>query len=189
LRSGNKTYTIRTLPAGSEYLLDLTEYSGTMYVSVSASGEDKVYIYQDPVGQLSGEPGRMPAPAQVLHVRKPDYLSFSNSAQFIVAEHGREFSVYDIENELVYHYTSRHRLDRPQSHASWMDGDRLTYVSSGKTLIFDYDNANQQLLVKSDPRYMPAFTPNYKLMFGLAPGPAKGQLELNRTWLLTPPDR
>lgn len=189
LRSGGQTYTIRTLPAGSRYLLDLTRYGGTMYVAVSASRENKVYIYKDPAAQVAAEPGRKPVPAQVLHVTDPDYLSFSNNAQFIVAEHGTEFGVYDIENEQAYHYVSPHKLDKPQVHASWMDGDRLTYVSAGKVLIFDYDDANQQLLVGADARYLPAFTPDYKSMYDFAPGPAIGQLNLDRTWLLTPADR
>lgn len=189
LQAGSKTYAIRTLPAGGDYLVDLTEYSGTMYVAVSSSHVDKVYIYKDPAGQLADEPGRKPATAQVLHVPKPDYLSFSNSAQFIVAEHDRNFGVYDIENELAYNYKSPHPLDKPQAHASWMDGNRLTYVSRGQILIFDYDDSNRQLLVKADPRYLPAFTPDYKSMFELAPGTAKGQLDLNRTWLLIPADQ
>ncbi|HVX57849.1 MAG TPA: PEGA domain-containing protein [Candidatus Saccharimonadales bacterium] len=189
LRVGSKTYTIHNFPAGSPYLVDLTEYSGDLYVTASAANENKVYIYKDPIGQLTANPGRLPAPIQVLHVTAPNYLSFSDSAQFIVAENGTEFGVYDIENEQAYHYTSSHPLDAPQPHATWMDGDRLMYVSGGKLLMFDYDNANQQVLVNADSRFEPAFTPDFKFLYNLAPAPAAGQVDLDRTSLLTPADQ
>ena len=75
-----------------------------------------------------------------------------------------------------------------------MDGDRLTYVSGGKMLIFDYDNTNRQVLIPADGRYEPAFTPDYKSVYTLSPAAvtakeSKGSLDLDRTWLLAPADR
>ncbi len=189
LRIGSKTSLIRSFPAGDTYLLDLTEYSGTLYVTVGASSENKVYIYKDPVGQLADNPNHALVPAQILHVTAPNYLSFSNSAQFIVTENATEFAVYDIENKEVYHYHSAYALDAPQVHASWMDGDRLTYVSAGKLVVFDYDNANRQVLVSADSRYLPAFTPNFKFVYTLSPAPVAGQLDMDRTSLLSPADQ
>ncbi len=189
LGTGSKNYVIRSFPAGSNYLLNLTEYSGKLYVAASASSENKVYIYRDPVAQLNAYKGRSPAPAQVLHVTDPDYLSFSDNAQFIVAEHSTEFGVYDIENKEVYHYSSPYPLDPPQPHAGWMDGDRLTYVSGGKAVIFDYDNANRQILISADSHYEPAFTPDFKFVYVLTPNSAPGQLDMDKTSLLSPTDQ
>lgn len=189
LRIGDKTSIIRTLPAGTTYLLDLAKYDGDMYVAAGAVNENKLYIYKDPVGQLNANPGRALAPLQVLRVTAPDYLSFSDSAQFIVIEHANEFSVYDIENELSFHYYSPFTLDPPQTHADWMDGNRLTYVSGGKLAIFDYDNANRQTLVPASSQYKPAFTPNFKFLYTVAPAAVNGQSELYQTPLLTPADQ
>jgi hypothetical protein len=189
LRTGSKTSVIRIFPAGSTYLLDLTEYSGSLYAAVSATSQDKLYIYKDPVGQLAANPRSALVPAQVLHVTSPNYLSFSDNAQFIVVENAAEFGVYDIENETAYHYTSSHALDAPQTHASWMDGDRLAYVSGSKLLVFDYDNANQQVLVAADSHYEPAFSPNYKFVYNLAPAATAGQLDLDQTSLLSTADQ
>jgi PEGA domain-containing protein len=189
LRAGGKSTTIRSFPAGSAYLLNLTEYGGTLYVAASASSENKVYIYKDPIAQLDADHGRAPAPAQVLHVTAPNYLSFSDNAQFIVAENLTEFGVYDIENKEAYHYVSLHPLDPPQPHAEWMDGDRLTYVSGGKMVIFDYDNANRQIMMAADGHYEPAFTPDYKFAYTIAPNTNPGQLDLYKTPLLTPADQ
>ncbi len=188
LRIGDKTSVIRTFPAGTTYLLDLTKYDGDMYVTTGASSENKVYIYKDPTGQLSANANHALVPAQVLRVSAPNYLSFSDSAQFIVTENGTEFAVYDIENETGYHYTSPFVLDAPQTHANWMDGNRLTYVSNGKLVLFDYDDANRQALVGAASQYEPAFTPNYKFLYTLAPT-ATGQFDLNQTSLLTPADQ
>lgn len=188
LRIGDKTSIIRTFPAGTTYLLDLAKYSGDMYVATGASSENKLYIYKDPTGQLSANPNHALVPSQVLHVTSPDYLSFSDSAQFIMIEHGSEFATYDIENEAAYHYNSPFGLDPPQVHATWMDGNRLTFVSDGKLVIFDYDNANRQILVPAASQYEPAFTPNYKFLYTLAPT-ATGQFDLNQASLLAPADQ
>lgn len=189
LQIGSKTSLIRSFPAGTTYLVDLTEYSGSLYVTTGASSENKVYIYKDPVGQLAANPNRALTPAQVLHVTAPNYLSFSNSAQFIVTENGTEFGVYDIENKMAYHYIASKPLDAPQAHATWMDGDRLTYVSGGKTVIFDYDNTNQQTLTSAGSQYLPAFTPDYKFIYTLAPAATAGQFDMNQTSLLVPADQ
>ncbi|HVV25909.1 MAG TPA: PEGA domain-containing protein [Candidatus Saccharimonadales bacterium] len=190
LRSGGNTYPIRSFAAGSTYLLDLTKYDGTLYVTAGASGESKIYIYKDPIGQLNNLPHNAVYPIQVLHVDQPNYLSFSNNAQFVVAENGTQFGVYDIENTKGYNFTSQSPVDAPATHATWMDGDRLTYVSGGKLIIFDYDDTNQQTLVAASPSYLPAFAPDFKFVYTLAPSAtAAGQENLDQTALLTPADQ
>lgn len=189
LRIGSQTSTIRTLPAGTSYLVDLTKYSGVMYVAAGDTGGSKVYIFKDPVGQLAAQPGQAVVPAQVLHVPQPNYLSFSANAQFIVAENGSQFGVYDIENTRGYNYSTAQPLDTPQAHATWMDGDRLTYVSGGKLSVFDYDGTNQHSLMGASSSYLPAFTPDYKNVYSMVPGAVAGQFELAQTSLLAPADR
>jgi hypothetical protein len=184
---GSTTIDIRTLPRSANYLVDLTKYSNTMYVVAGASSEDKVYIYRDPSGQLQADPHHVAVPTQILRVTNPNYLSFSNNAQFIVAENGTQFSVYDIENKLRYNYTSTAPLDAPQSHAGWMDGDRLTYLSKGKLVVADYDNTNHQQLVTASSNYSPFFAPDYKYVYILAPS-LNGQYSLNQMALLTTAD-
>lgn len=189
LRIGSQTSTIRNLPAGTSYLVDLTKYSGVMYVAAGDTGGSKVYIFKDPAGQLAAQPGQAVVPTQVLHVPQPNYLSFSANAQFIVAENGSQFGVYDIENTRGYNYSAAQPLDPPQAHATWMDGDRLTYISGGKLSVFDYDGTNQHSLMGASSHYLPAFTPNYKNVYALVSGAVAGQFELSQTSLLAPVDR
>jgi hypothetical protein len=188
LAIADKTYKVRILPAGSMYLLDLAKYSGDMYVAAGASSGDKVYIYKDPVDQLAKLPNHAVVPSQVLHVEQPNHLSFSASAQFIVAENGTRFGVYDIENEKGFNYSVKDPLDPPQVHANWMDGNRLTYVSGGRVVIYDYDATNRHVLVSASPAYIPGFGPDFKYLYVLAPAQTPGQVDLNQTPLLTATD-
>jgi hypothetical protein len=188
LKTGDKTSLIRSLPSGTTYLVDLTKYSGTMYVAAGDTAGSKVYIFKDPVAQLAALPNQAVVPTQVLHVAQPNYLSFSPNTQFIVTSNGNYFGVYDIENDKGYNYTTAEPLDAPQVSAGWMDGDRLTYVSGGKLVVFDYDNTNHQTLMAANSRYLPAFAPDYKNAYVLAPG-SGSQIDLTQTSLLTAADR
>jgi hypothetical protein len=189
LTTSSNTYTIASLPASNgDYLLNLTTYSGTLYVAVGSTTGSYVYIYQDPISQLQSTPGQLLAPSWVLHVNDPNYLSFSDNAQFIMTENNDNYAVYDIQNSLGYLYSDPKKpLDSPQIHASWMDGDRLIYISHGKIDIQDYDNNNQQTLVPASPAFVPAFSPNYDYMYSLGID-SSGQYQLNSTPLLTPSD-
>ena len=181
-----QTNVVRSLPAGTTYILNLTKYSGTFYFAIGAASENKVYVYKDPIGQINAGVVRVPVPAQVLHVDSPNYLGFSSNAQFIVAENGQQFGVYDIENKHGYNYKTSQALDAPQAHASWMDGNRLNYVSGGKLLVFDYDYTNSQTLMAANPVYLPFFAPDYQHLYSLAPGIVAGQISLTQTALLIP---
>ncbi len=188
LKTGNRTSLIRSLPSGSAYLLDLTKYANKMYVVAGATNQSKVFIYRDPVGQLNAQPENAVSPIQVLHVEQPNYVSFSRNAQYIVAENGSHFGVYDIENKNGFNYIVPFKPEVPNTHADWMDGNRLTYVSGGKLIIFDYDSTNSEMLMTANSAYLPAFAPDYKYVYDLASGSIGGQYYLTQTALLAPGD-
>ncbi len=153
---------IRTFTANSNYLLNINDYSGSLYVTAGAVVDNKIYVYKDPLTQLRLQPTHPVVPIQVLHVTNPDYLSFSPNSQYVVAEHANQFAIFDIENRNGYDYNLSPGLDKPQIHASWMNDSHLTYVANGKTLVFDYDGANQQALASASANYLPFFAPDYK---------------------------
>lgn len=187
LNSGAKTWNIRQFSAGSSYVVDLTKYSGDMYVAAGSAVDNKVYIYKDPVGQLDSG-AKTPGPVQVLHVDGVNFLSFSSSAQFIAAQNGNHFGVYDIENKAGYNYVTGDPLDPPQTHANWMDGNRLMYVSNGRLVMFDYDVQNWQVLGSSLPEYKAAFGPDFENLYLISPA-ANGRFALTETSLLSSADR
>lgn len=184
LKSANVTYTIRSLPISSNYLLDLTTYSGSLYVAAGASSDNAVYVYEDPIGQLTNLPNQKPLTSWILHVDQPNYLSFSNNAQFIMTENANSYAVYDIENKAGYVYKDPiYPLDSPQTNVSWMDGDRVTYVSGGKLIISEYDNNNTQSLFNASSSFIPAFSSDYKYIFTIGVN-ASGEYVLDKTSLV-----
>ncbi|MFI5270507.1 MAG: PEGA domain-containing protein [Candidatus Saccharimonadales bacterium] len=184
---GTQTTTIRQLPVSSSYLVDLTQYSGTLYVVGGSSSDNRLYIYQDPASQYQNQDGII-VPSQVLQIDNPNYVSFSDNAQFIVAENGTSFAIYDIENSKYYSYTTSPALDLPQQHAVWMDGDRLTYIGTNKMIVFDYDGTNQQTLMSANGGYIPEFSSNYKYVYTFSPLKSENKIELDRTPLAIPSD-
>jgi hypothetical protein len=187
LQVNEKDYQIRSVAADSKYLLDLTEYDREFYVVVGASSENKVYIYKDPARQIGANPFKSPVPTQVLRVSLPNFVSFSSSAQFIMIQNGQEFAVYDIELGDSYRYMARQPLDAPQVNATWMDGNRLTYVSKGMRVIFDYDYKNIREIGNSSALHRPVFAPDSRYSYGLVSNPA-GETNLTQTALRTPTD-
>ena len=185
----NGNYNITSLVNSGKFLLNLTSYSGVLYVAVGTTAGSDVYIYGDPIVQLQNTPNQALAPTWVLHVNQPNYLSFSDNAQFILTENNYNYASYDIENSLGYLYSDKNMpLDPPQQHVTWMDGDRTVYVSHGKVIMQDYDNNNQQTLVSAASQYVPAFNTNYHYMYTLSPANKANQYFLQSTPLLTPAD-
>jgi hypothetical protein len=191
LRQNGTDYPIRQVDASPPYLLDLTKYDNTLYAALGASGDNEVYIYQDPVGQQQRSLTHTMVPVSVLRVTTPNYLAFSSSAQFITIENGTQFAVYNAESDEKFTYTTTTPLDPGQAHAIWTDGNRLAMTSNGMLTVFDYDHTNQQSLVPADGRYLPFFDRNYKFVYALTAKGTKlaGNENLTSTSLLLPKDQ
>lgn len=189
LYDNERTYPIRQVAADTTYLLDMAGYKGRPYVVVSAASENAAYIYQDPARQLrSNDKLQVPAALRALRVDNPGYIGFSLNTQFIVAQGGTSFAVYDLHSKDGYRYTVDAPLDAPQVKATWMDGHRLNYISGGQLTVFDYDQRNQQTLVPAAAQYLPFYTPDYEEVFTIAQN-TQGVFELTRTSLLTEADQ
>ncbi len=183
ISNSGKTYFVRDLPLAQTYLLNMAGYNGDNYAVVGDSSENFVYIYKDPVSQATSGQNAKILPFRAMQINQPNYDSFSPTAQFIVVESGSNFAVYDIYNDNIYHYSVSSPIDAPQQHVSWMDGDRLYYISGGKITVVDYDNTNRQLLNSALPQYQVFFAPNFHSYFKLS-GVAGGKVELKQTSLL-----
>jgi hypothetical protein len=179
--------------ASAQYLLNFTQYNGDWYIAAGVSTDNKVYIYQDPQAQLKAEPNQALAPVAILKVNNPNSVTFSSNAQFIMAEGGTSFAVYDAQNEKSYAYTTDDPLDSPQQYAAWMDGDRIMYTSNGKVVVFDFDGSNEQTLVSALPALMPFFDSNYRFLYSYMSVPANGttsvEISLEATPMLIPKDQ
>ncbi|HJQ08818.1 MAG TPA: PEGA domain-containing protein [Candidatus Saccharimonadales bacterium] len=183
LRQGDRqAYTLRQLPTGTNYVLDLATYERTLYAAAGAASENRVFVYRDPFKPLAD---KQPAvPVHILKVANPTYTAFSISGRFVMAESGDRFAVYDAETDKNYAYQTKVALDTPQLHATWMDGFHLAYVGGGKLVVLDFDGANQQSLMPASAAYIPFFDPDYRAVYTITP-----QHALTNTPLLTPRDR
>jgi len=196
LQDNDKNYTIRSVNADPTYMLELTKYSGDWLLVAGAPSESRTYIYKNPQTMLDTQPKSALVPVQILKTENPNYVSFSDNTRFIVTENGQNFSVYDAEYDKKYAFTTKYPLDPEQTHAHWMDGSRLTYVSGGKIRVFDYDNTNGETLVGSDPATGSLFDRDYKVLYALENQTAKddsgkdvSQFVLTRTSLRTAQDQ
>lgn len=175
--------TVRRIPAGTSYVLDMAEYKGGLYLAAGAASENRVFLFRDPLDSLRRAPDEPLVPVQILKVGAPNHVSFSANKRFVVAENGDKFAVYDIEEDRGYVYQAAAASDAPGAHATWMDGFRLSYVSGGKLVVFDYDGTNARTLSAASPNYLPAFDHDYRYLYTI-----DGQNALTATALLTPED-
>lgn len=183
LDNGTNDYFVRDVPLSQTYLLNMANYSGNDYLVVGASSDSLVYLYQNPITQATATPKGKIEPFRAIRIASPNYDSFAPTAQFIMVESGTSFVIYDFYNQAVHSYTMTQPLDAPQTHAVWMDGDRLIYYSGGKLTVADYDNTNRQTLTSGLSNYQPFFAPDYHSYFSLVQGKT-GKIDLNQTSLI-----
>jgi hypothetical protein len=196
LREGDKTYVIRQVSSGTQYLLELAKYENAWYIVAGAPSEGRIYVYKNPAAVLQADPKAPLVPVQVLKAANATYVSFSDNARFVMAQGGQQFAVYDAETDRGYAYAMANQIDAGEEHAFWMDGHRMMFVSGGKALVFDFDNANREALSAADAAYRPFFDRDYKNLYTLntetvkmADGQETSQIVLSRTPLLTPQDQ
>lgn len=191
LWSKGKTYTVRELPAGSSYLVAAASYKGDSYVTAASSAGEDVYVYKNPLPQLQDEDVGAAVPTTVLKIDRPTFVSFSAGGRLLTAERGTRFVTYDNQYRHTFTFTMPQPIDAGQSHATWMDGARLQYVSNHQLYVFDFDGKNQQLLMPALNNHLVFYDPGFRRVYTLMPPKhaTAGQLALQSTWLLTKADR
>ena len=183
LNNSGKTYLVRYLPSSPTYLLNQASYNGNNYALIGASSDSFVYLYENPLGQATSGSSAKIVPFLAMKITAPNYDSFAPTAQFVMVENGTNFVIYDIYNNLIYHYSVTAPLDAPQTHVNWMDGNRLVFVSGGNINEADYDNTNRHTLTPALPQFNQFFAPDYHSYFAISQNKTGGA-ELYQTSLL-----
>ena len=196
---GGQTYTIRGVTISPTYILNLTQYNGAWYVVAGSPADSRTYVYKNPMQTVQTAPKglvELPAPVEVFTVPSPNFAAFSANAQLVMVENGTQVGVYDAQTNRAYAYHLVSPIDPPQPNVTWMDGNRLVYVSNGKVVVVDYDNTNHQVLNEADPSYSLLFDSSYKFLYTFgqmttkdATGAQTSQFSLNNTALLIPSDQ
>lgn len=168
IKDGDNTYTLRELPAGTTYLIDLARFNNHWYVVAGAASENKVYVYDNPLEVLKQKTPTASIPARTLRVNNPLKVAFSANARFISAQGDqKDFAVYDAETGRLYRYEVEADLD-PALPAQWMDGHRLSAVVGKRVLVFDFDGSNVQWLNGALSATYPQFDREYTAIYTLA---------------------
>lgn len=178
------SYTIKSLPTGKKYLLDIARYNNRWYTAMGTADEGKVYVLRDPLVPIRSDPPKRIISTSVLRLQDPQFVSFSQNARFLSVQSGAKFTVYDAEANRNYLFDTELPLEGVQK-ASWMDGHRLSLISEGVHNVFDFDGTNKQTLAASYASFQPYFNRDYNAVFTLAPSTGSQQgARLLRTPLL-----
>lgn len=166
-RQNTQDYVLRTVPASTNYLLDMAQFNGHFYIAAGSPADGHTYIYKDPINYFTRVPARSPLPIRVLIEEGTQYVSFSTIARFISVQAGGRFAVYDAETGRQFKYDTKLSV-APNQKATWMDGHRLLLNSDNTQYVFDFDGTNKQKLNPAINAYLPFFDRDYTALFTLA---------------------
>lgn len=167
--ANGKVYTLRQLPVGTSYELNMASYSGNLYAVIGSSSSSYAYVYENPLNNLSANSSQLPLPDTLLVVDgAPENASFSDSARFIALQSGSQFAIYDLEYDTHYRYDTNLAF-QPGQLATWMDGNRLDAVIGNELTIWDFDGTNIIPYVAANQDLLPAFNTAYDAVYTVVP--------------------
>ncbi len=186
VKDSSNTYIIRTLPAGTSYLLDLAKFKGQWLIMAGARSENRAYIYKDPFPFLRQKEAGLLTPAVTLRLNSPKFSSLSQNSRFMALQNGRSFAVYDAENDRRYYFDLASKLSQGQQ-AEWMDGHRLQAVYKHKVIVFEFDGLNGQTLTAASSPQTVFFDQGYEALYAVSPSvEVKGRSALTSGALKVP---
>lgn len=134
------------LPADAPSLLRYANYDDTFYFVVTNSSSSTVTIYRDPLKKpiLSKQ-----LPLKTLIFKGATNLEFSDSSQFIMAQNGKDFLTYDLDDLLTYRVVLPFEV-APGTKLEWIDSAHMqVQAADGNVYLVEYDGQNRQELVAS----------------------------------------
>jgi len=171
VRIGGKAYTVRSLAKTNAYVLDMARYEGKWYVAFGSVQDGRLYLYENPAEQIVASTESKASPLFAMRMTGVTDLSFSATAQFIGAQNGARFHIYDIKHSRGYSYVAPFAFDfgAKDRFAAWMDGHRFIQSSSGSARMFEYDGLNRRTLMPVSGQFEAYFDRDYENSFTLAP--------------------
>lgn len=169
IRRNDKDYELRKLAYNPEanYLVDVARFDNSWYFTVGSSSDDRVYVYKDPVEVLENENSNKSLFARTMKIDNPESLSFSANTRFIAAQSGKNFAIYDADEDRQYRYEIQENIDTSRP-AKWMDGHRLITSVDGNVFVFDFDGINSQTLMPIIGMTNTMFDRDYTIAYTLA---------------------
>lgn len=190
LREGTRTYGIRDIPKTEVIPLELATYGNHWYVIIGSNGEERTYVYKDPLDSIKSQDSEPPFPISFLKsVGSITNLEFSQNARYIMVNSGQHFSVYDFEKVRQYRYEIEQPIE-PTIKPVWMDGNRIIIRTAGQAHIFDYDGINHQTLLANELGLPVFFNRDYDVLYTFSNSTAVPEgMSFYQTFLRLPTDR
>lgn len=167
--------------AQQHYLLELAQFDHSWYYISASAQDNKVLLYRNPLKRVIASNVEPINPQMSLELTNPQYVSFSEDYRFISMQSGKNFVVFDVEQNKIFRFSSGLNIADGQQ-ARWMDEYRLSVVAGGMVNIFEFDGTNTQALTASRPGLAGYFDKDYRYIYTLMPqldgttGFATGQL-------------
>ncbi len=162
--------------AVSDYIVKIDSFDGERYIALADNVQDRTFIYQNVLDTAKNSKG-----AELLSsLRSADtkFLSFSPNSQFVLAQNGRDFRLFDFDLEEKRAFTARQEITAA-TEATWVDGFHLNIIDSkSQSYFMDYDGLNPHILTKSDASLGVFYRPDIEGVYSFATG-AQGSDILN----------
>lgn len=157
-----------TRDTANKYLIDVAKFDGDwIYVAGSPSNE-VVKVYKNPLARAKANTAAQALPQFSMRIKDAQFVSFSANTRFVAVQSGKQFVVYDAEDDRTYRYEMQLNIGKEQQ-AEWMDGHRLTVKSDSRIYAFDFDGMNAQNLVATKPEFGAYFDKDYKFLYTFVP--------------------
>lgn len=159
----------------------LGRYYGDTYTSIA---------YGDTVDILRGSLPRSDTPGTstlraVATMTIPsgvNYLSSSTEGRFIVAQHGSAYSTYDLELGKMT-TTPLKSKTAPPKQLAWVDGYYLVDDQAGTARLYEFDGANQHVIMPVVAGMSVTLSPNGRYLYGFSKDD-KGTYHLSRVQMI-----
>jgi hypothetical protein len=157
------------------------EYYNQTYVAIAYGSAVEILTGNLPKSD-SNDPLSLTAVATMSTPETVTALSNRTDGRFFVAEHGKSYSVYDLELQKAT--TTNLRGDMPAvSTVGWLDGYTVWNGDDGKLRLYEFDGANQHDMMSIIPGQHPALTPNNRYLYAPTVD-EKGAFHLSRVQLI-----
>lgn len=159
------------------------EYYSQTYVAVAYGGV--VEVLSGPLPRSDSDDTLSLATVSTISVpAQIDYLSSRTGGRFFVAQHGKSYSVYDLELQKVT-TTSLRGDNTPKNELRWIDGYRVVSGLDGKLRFYEFDGANQHDIMPIVSGQNPALTSNNRYIYAPTVN-QDGEFHLSRVRLILP---
>lgn len=165
----------------ANYDIEFNEYDSTFYLALLSRDLNQVTVYINP--QITKDSAQAES-SLIFNLDGAQSLDFSPGGRFIELQSGNKFVTYDFQESRVYNFGLGYSVPNNRK-VKWLDDYRL-YTNDGNNQlhIFEFDGANDQKLIKSNPEYPVAVGPASEYIYTVSMPTAENALFLRSTSLL-----